>query len=306
MKYATTTLILLSLLISILGKDIWFDKNLSGWIRSKKGEVSKDAKVRKSDFSIRLKNNASISRKMDLEPDTRYLITFYIKGHEIASTQDNNGMLLLLNGGKNWQRIAANPKNLPETGTFDWKKATGIVDTSKYKTGKITFLFRIKGEGTAWIDELNIEKITSDFPASEGKLAFDNNLTGWDIPSKGIISVDSNTKKSDLSIRLDNKSMISRSLQLDPDTQYKLSFYIKGKDIATEGNSGAGVLLNAGKTWMRITSQPGNKYENGTFDWKKVTGIIDTGKFKSGNIRLYLSLNCSGIVWFDDLQIEKK
>lgn len=286
-------------------QDSLLNEELTGWKQSKNASVSIDTQVRKGTFSVRLEDGGNICRKIDLEPNTKYEISYFLKGKEITA-ESNQGVMLLLNAGKIWARFAPNPRNQPQTGTFEWTKGMGIIDTGKFDTEKISLCFMLKGKGTAWLSELKIRKIVDEVPESEGEIAFDNNLLGWNISAKGDVSVDSEVRKSDCSVRLGKDTQITRKLSLEPDTQYVLSCFMKGENISSDGKDGAKILLNSGKVWMRICSRPGNVPETGTFDWKEVTGIIDTGKFKSGDITLYLSLVGSGTVWFDKLQIHKK
>ena len=143
------------------------------------------------------------------------------------------------------------------------------------------------------------------------ELTFDRKLTGWKASSVKCVAVDETTKVGAMSVRITNdgerKSVnVGKVLELEPNTQYELTFYVKGENIEAGKNLGARIILNAGKKWGRITSLPGNKPETGTFDWRQGKGIIDTSKFPDSRIKVDLNLTGKGTVWFDDLAIVKK
>ena len=130
------------------GEDLRFDETLSGWSRSKKDDISLDG-----DFSgepaVRLKDGARMIRTFDLEPDSIYELSFYVKGRDIPSGK-NDGARVMVNGGKIWQRFTSDAKkSRPETGTFDWRKGRKIIDTSIYNSGEIRiYLPRCYDENT--------------------------------------------------------------------------------------------------------------------------------------------------------------
>lgn len=283
-------------------EDLKFSPDLDGWSRSAKGAVSVEAGEQAGENTVRLEDGAQILKKLELAPDSEYEIHFSVKGENIQAGE-NSGARIMLNSGKTWMRITSRPGNLPEVGTFDWREGIGTINTGNLIGEEIHLYLGISGAGTVWFKNISISP--KDKSPTIGALKFDTALSGWNFTGKGNVDVDSQIKISDRSVRLEGNSGICRSLRLEPDTRYELSFYIKGKDIATGSNSGARIMLNSGKTWGRITTQPSNSPETGTFDWKRGTGVIDTGKFKSGDVTIYLSLNGEGTVWFDGLEIKK-
>ena len=159
---------------------------------------------------------------------------------------------------------------------------------------------------------MNFKKMTalfallSVFSMFAEDLKFDSNFTGWTVSNRKKVILDNKIKEGGTAVRLENDSSIRRNLDLEPNTKYKLSFRIKGQDIASGKNQGARIMLNAGKNWGRITAMPQNEPDTGTFDWKEGSGIIDTAKFKSGTITIYFSIRGTGTVWYDDVKIEKQ
>ena len=158
---------------------------------------------------------------------------------------------------------------------------------------------------------MNFKKMTalftllSVFSMFAEELNFNSKFTGWIVSNRKKVVLDSKIKEGGTAVRLENDSSIRRNLDLEPNTKYKLSFRIKGQDIASGKNQGARIMLNAGKNWGRITATPKNEPDSGTFDWKEGSGIIDTAKFKSGKIAIYLSIKGTGTVWYADVKIEK-
>ena len=134
-------------------------------------------------------------------------------------------------------------------------------------------------------------------------------LSEWNVSDRSQVASDPENKVGKASIRMENPEgktlILRRVLELEPATRYNLTFYVKGKEIRGGNKLGACIRINGGKRWERITASPGHAPETGTFDWKKGSGIIDTGLFSTGKINLELSLNCAGTVWFDELNIKK-
>ena len=159
---------------------------------------------------------------------------------------------------------------------------------------------------------MNFKKMTvlfvllSVFSMFAEELNFNSKFTGWIVSNRKKVVLDSKIKEGGTAVRLENDSSIRRNLDLEPNTKYKLSFRIKGQDIASGKNQGARIMLNAGQNWGRITATPKNEPDSGTFDWKEGSGIIDTAKFKSGKIAIYLSIKGTGTVWYADVKIEKQ
>ena len=138
------------------GEDIRFDEKLSGWSRSKKADISLDG-----DFSgepaVRLKDGARMFRAFDLEPDSIYELSFHVKGQGLPA-KDNDGARIMVNGGKSWRRFTSDARsNRPETGTFDWKKGSGRIDTSRTGT-KVKIYLAGGSAGTVWYSALKLVK----------------------------------------------------------------------------------------------------------------------------------------------------
>ncbi len=159
------------------------DGKLTGWRCNDRRRIQLDDGIVPGSKAIRMNNGNSMSRLVKLEPNTRYEFTYYLKGKDIQ-TGDKNGARIMINGGKKWARFTANPKNNWETGTFDWKKGSWVIDTARYGTGDITFYLALTGKGTVWFDGLQLKKLEAvkKAPAPQPKTSykiqlFPNNLT---------------------------------------------------------------------------------------------------------------------------------
>jgi len=124
----------------------------------------------------------------------------------------------------------------------------------------------------------------------------------WNVSGSGRVKFES----GDPAIRLENGAQAWRMLELEPNTRYDLTFYVKGEKISDGKNHGARIALNAGDRWERITATLGNRPDTGTFDWKQGSGVIDTAQFPDSRIRIELNLVGEGTAWFAGLTIVKK
>ena len=138
------------------------------------------------------------------------------------------------------------------------------------------------------------------------EIIFDPMLTGWTKITSNNFFPDKEIKISkQCSVRLVNGGMIRKSFAVEPNSKYELTWYVKGKEIESGNKRGAAILLNSGKKWTLAVSNPEGTPETGTFDWRKGRKIIDTSIYNSGEIRIYLRINCQGTVWYDALKLEK-
>ena len=157
---------------------------------------------------------------------------------------------------------------------------------------------------------LAIALISTCLAAAEPDLSFEDDLSGWQCSDRNAVMADTDIRIGNRSIRLENRGekrvSAGRMLELDPDTLYDVTFYVKGKGIQSGPNQGARIGLNAGNHWERISATPGLKPDTGSFDWKLGRGVIDTSRFPDSRIRLELNLIGTGTVWFDELKITKR
>ena len=139
--------------------DIRFDRELTGWKKSYPPGVGLDSQVKVSESgSLRLTANQSKDyvdtiRELALEPKKDYVISFMVKGENIADKRTG----IFFNFGKNWDRGAR------WSGSFDWTKCTCELNTGKIGGSKVMLHFTLFGKtGKLWIDQLSITPKDAD------------------------------------------------------------------------------------------------------------------------------------------------
>ena len=150
---------ILAALFAAGATEIKFDEKLTGWVKSHAPGVAFDTADKVSQTgSVRLtadQRHAYIDVRKDigLEPNRKYEFTVMVKGENLTDKRTG----LFFNAGKKWERCSR------WTGTFDWTKCTGELDTGKLGGGKVTLHITLYGkEGRLWIDQLNLtEKKTA-------------------------------------------------------------------------------------------------------------------------------------------------
>ena len=109
------------------------------------------------------------SAATSLKPETRYRISFFVKGRDIVPTREGGGAGLTLCDTRN----NSFPSPAALSGTFDWLHQSFVHKTApKTNEGGRSYIYvRISGaNGTAWFDGVTIEEIP-DQVAEPGKCA---------------------------------------------------------------------------------------------------------------------------------------
>ena len=144
------------------------------------------------------------------------------------------------------------------------------------------------------------------FSLKAEEIIFDPSFTGWKKTASKQVFADTEIKMSEkCSVRLEKGGQLRRVFEVEPNSKYELTFYVKGKEIESGKNRGARIMINSGKKWARAVTDPKGAPDIGTFDWKKGREIIDTSVFNTGKITLILSIHGKGTVWYDGLKLEK-
>ncbi|MFA7231272.1 MAG: hypothetical protein WC071_08365, partial [Victivallaceae bacterium] len=108
--------------------------------------------------------------------------------------------------------------------------------------------------------------------------------------------------------QLGQDTIIVQNVNLEPNTDYHFSCWMKGDKIVAEKPwGGARFYMQDGKKIFRDGSPTGMfKPGVGTFDWGRVEFNFNSRDIKAGKATIYLSLrSASGTVWYDDVIIEK-
>ena len=125
----------------------------------------------------------------------------------------------------------------------------------------------------------------------------------WD-PSAEFFWADSTAYEGGLSVGITalapNDASWIQTVDLEPDTNYLLSGWIKTQDVAHTGGVDAGAHLNLYGTWTR------SEGVFGTSDWTYISMAFNSGE--SGQVTVAARLGfwsgaTTGTAWFDDLQV---
>ena len=152
--------------------------------------------------------------------------------------------------------------------------------------------------------------------------SFSNGLEHWQVPKEGsdpytaseldkTVSADSGSSSVKL-IRNDAQGVawrpyvIQRNIRLKPDTQYEISCYIRGRNIAVQPKSGAYIAVTVGNKTLHYGSKGLWKYDTGTFDWTEVRHRFNSRYFGGTDAIVALGIRDStGTAWFDSISLKE-
>lgn len=135
--------------------------------------------------------------------------------------------------------------------------------------------------------------------------SFEDGQNGWEFTShhaRGAVAIDETEKRDGTkSIRIENASgedsFLKQTMAVKPKTRYRLTGYIKTKDVVVKG-TGATLSLEGGfEHTESITGKKG---------WTKVSFEFDSGALVSIKVGPRLGHHSSaamGVAWFDDLSL---
>ncbi len=137
--------------------------------------------------------------------------------------------------------------------------------------------------------------------------SFEDGQAGWDFNAwnkRGTVVVDTaEFKEGKSSVRIENAagddSFLKQTIAVKPKTRYRLTGYIKIKDVVTKG-PGATLSLEGG--FEKTESMTGKK------GWTKVSFEFDSGastEIKVGPRLGHYSSPAMGVAWYDDLELEE-
>lgn len=147
----------------------------------------------------------------------------------------------------------------------------------------------------------------------------DKKAKHWDMPSNSYIS-STNPKDGSKCLKIKSNSndfiCVTQTVKLKPNTGYKLTGYIKGKDITgvynTDENTGVktyfhnGANITIGNSNQVHVIDNYNNWKSGTFGWTKVTVYFETTSVTEADIQCRLGHGwaCSrGTAYFDKISI---
>jgi len=273
---------------------------LKGWTlsNSRKIEIDHSEKVTEPG-SLRLCNGATAIRTVNLEPDSIYELSFSVKGKEISAEKGHGAWITAhCKNVRKWFRITGGRNDAPKTGTFDWEKGSSRLDPAVLGGTELLLEFRLVGTGTVWFDDIRMKKVKLD------KLSSD-----WRKVNPKQAFADPEVKLSgEYSIRLENRIQIARLYELEPGVQYELSYYLKGKDLASPKPRGGACLMVCGadrKRWAIVPTNKEKNWEKGTFDWRRGEFRFTSKLFGCDKILVMPTVDGTGTAWFDKIELKK-
>jgi len=154
-------LALCGICLTVFPQEISFDENLSGWEKRGKN-IASDPVIRTSrNYSLRLGSDSTVTRKLKLDPESEYEISFNIRGKGIRSGLTEDGKktaaFMILRGNRR-----GNLQGSFETGTFDWKRKKSLFACDVLGTTEVTMALVMRGKGEVWFDDIRIVKLNSN------------------------------------------------------------------------------------------------------------------------------------------------
>ncbi len=178
------------------------------------------------------------------------------------------------------------------------------------------FIGRLEAHFREYMDEISVEKALAR-RAAEPERPNLIDPKGWSIyPSKGAVPIIDETVKGPTGANafhtraIDNKAYLSGTLRrapylLKPNTRYRLSCFMKAKDVVPFNRGGIYLEINNGANNWAESSKDGRRF-SGTTDWvyhEMEFKTIDTISPKAF-ICLRI-LNATGEAWFDGVRLEE-
>ncbi len=273
------------------------------------GTLTSDQNVKYGgDYSARITSNTyytynSYDKDISVNPNTRYLISGYIKTSDVT-TPYSTGALLNLTGNTDQVEVRSNSL----AGTQEWTQVYKYWYSGSNTSLKIRC--RLEGTGTAWFDNIKVEE--------DHNLGFEfyqeNGTTGVNKWNNFNVNFDPNAVQLDSSVKHNglrsgrilfnqepNYGMFSSVLPVQPNTNYRISVWVKTSNISG-GSACLTAICGSDKHEVGQITDTNN-------EWTQVYT-----EFNSGS-NTQITVNCSlgkvnklttGTVWFDDVTLEKK
>ena len=207
--------------------------------------------------------------------------------------------------GVSWDVLT--PKEIPAEWPKELKTGVVAISTSKDEFNpRFAKLQVLNGVASRDADDLYTgEDPGTAKPNLLSNPSFEDGQNGWKFSSwvrRGTIAVDADEKRDGKnSIRIENPagddSFLKQTVAVKVKTRYRLTGYIKTKDVVVKG-TGATLSLEGGFEHTRSIV--------GTANWKKVSFEFDTGALDTVKVGPRLGHHGSmamGVAWFDELSL---
>lgn len=134
------------------------------WMLLKGAKVSTDVKADGKN-SVAITKGQQVIQNVTVDPQADYLLTFKMKGENIAKGKHGQGARIIIRGGKRYGRGTADPKGNSMTGTFDWKEGKALLKGSYFQSNKLVFTMHLDTEGTCYFADFKLVKVAAEAKA---------------------------------------------------------------------------------------------------------------------------------------------
>lgn len=131
------------------------------WMLIKGAKVSTDVKADGKN-SVAITKGQQVIQNVTVAPQADYLLTFKMKGDNIAKGKYGQGARIIIRGGKRYARATAAPKGNSMTGTFDWKEGKALLKGSYFQSNKLVFTMHLDTEGTCYFADFKLVKVAAE------------------------------------------------------------------------------------------------------------------------------------------------
>ena len=131
------------------------------WMLLKGAKVSTDVKADGKN-SVVITKGQQVIQNVIVDPQADYLLTFKMKGENIARGKHGQGARIIIRGGKRYGRGTADPKGKSMTGTFDWKEGKALLKGSYFQSNKLVFTMHLDTEGTCYFADFKLVKVAAE------------------------------------------------------------------------------------------------------------------------------------------------
>ena len=217
------------------------------------------------------------------------------------------------NGGSSWTNVVSGEKGMSIDSSN--KALTVSKDSSVYTNSITSIVFRLNTNDSSIYDTMTIVKLydVTDLEIGgtnllkDSKFEMGNAWQYYDGTSRVLEGRDgSYCGRSDGAIGQTRN--ISQPVQLDPNTKYTVTAWVKTKDIV-KGTTNPFVCIytshSLNNSWI-AESRIINLIDKGTSDWTKYTATFTTTDKQYDKSIFYLYVrDITGTIWFDDIKLEK-
>ena len=134
------------------------------WMLLKGAKVSSDVKADGKN-AVAITKGQQVIQNVIVDPQADYLLTFKMKGENIAQGKPGQGARIIIRGGKRYGRGTADPKGNSMTGTFDWKEGKALLKGSYFQSNKLVFTMHLDTEGTCYFADFKLVKVAAEAKA---------------------------------------------------------------------------------------------------------------------------------------------